>query len=217
MMRYDRVLRLALVPSIVFFLLSLVSVALTTHYWIIGDWIVPRFVKVTTNEFNDRLQQYVIDDTIVYFTETDTDVTIASGCLNLTAAIVALIAWSTLRKPGIDSHDSAVRTTLQHSRIRLTSDVLQSKRRFWVLSIVVTTIAGAVVALASIVLHYTEMGDDEYGCRPERLMMGGKMNTNQYCTREIAACSYQPKFIKEKRYEASIACNEAVSLHHLLS
>jgi maltodextrin utilization protein YvdJ len=117
MMRYDRVLRLALVPSIIFFLLSLVSVALTAHYWIIGDWIVPRFVKVTTNEFNDRIQQYVTDDTIVYFTETDTDVTIASGCLNLTAAIVALIAWSTLRKPGIDSHDAAVRTTSQRSRI----------------------------------------------------------------------------------------------------
>jgi hypothetical protein len=80
--------------------------------------------------------------------------------------------------------------------------MLQSKRRFWVLSIVVTTIAGAVVALASIILHYTEMGDDQYGCRPERLMMGGKMNTNQYCTREIAACRYQPKFIKKKQYEA---------------
>jgi 3-polyprenyl-4-hydroxybenzoate decarboxylase len=111
MMRYDRVLRLALVPSMIFFLLSLVSVALTAHYWIIGDWIVPRAVKIVTNEFNDRMQQYVTDDTIVYFTEPDTDATIASGCLNLTAAIVALIAWSTLRKPGIDSQDSAVRVT----------------------------------------------------------------------------------------------------------
>jgi hypothetical protein len=61
------------------------------------------------------------------------------------------------------------------------------------------------------------MGDDQYGCRPERLMMGGKMNTNQYCTREIAACRYQPKFIEKKQYEASIACNEAVSLHNSLS
>jgi hypothetical protein len=90
----------------------------------------------------------------------------------------------------------------------------QNKRRFWILSIVITTVAGAVAALASIVLHYTEQGNDEYGCRPQRLMMTGKMNTNQYCTRELAACNYQPKFImkKDKLRQASIACNEAVSL-----
>jgi hypothetical protein len=210
-MRYDRVLRLALVPSIIFFVLSLVSVALTAHYWIIGDWIVPRGVQVVTSEFNDRLQQYVIDDTIVYFTEADTDATIASGCLNLTAAVVALIAWSTLRKKDIDSQSAVVRIDSQHVTLIVT-DVLQSKRRFWILSIVVTTIAGAAAALASIVLHYTEQGDDQYGCRPERLMMTGKMNTNQYCTREVAACTYQPKFIKKKHRETSIACNEAVSI-----
>jgi hypothetical protein len=48
-------------------------------------------------------------------------------------------------------------------------------------------------------------------------MMSGKMNTNQYCTREVAACNYQPKFIKKNRQEASIACNEAVSSQEKIS
>ena len=113
MMRYDTILRLALIPSIIFFVLSLVSLALTAHYWIIGDWIVPRAIQIVTSEFNDRIQQYVTDDTIVYFTEADSDATIASGCLNVTAGIVALIAWSTLRKPNIGSQSAAVRMNSQ--------------------------------------------------------------------------------------------------------
>ncbi|KAF1937301.1 hypothetical protein EJ02DRAFT_437955 [Clathrospora elynae] len=192
-MQYDRILRLALVPSILFFFLSLASVALTTHYWIIGDWIVPRGVQVLTSDYDDRLQRYKIDETIVYFTEAETDATIASGCLNLIAALMALIAWSTLRKPDMDSQFAA------------------GKRRFWILSIVVMTIGGAATAVASMVLHYTEKGNDQYSCSPQRLMMAGKMNTNQYCTREMAACSYQPKFLKAgDRGNAAIACNEIV-------
>jgi hypothetical protein len=106
-MRYDRVLKLALLPSILFFFLSLVSVALTVHYWIIGDWIVPRGIKVPT-DFNERLNQWNTDETIVYFTVAETDATIVSGCLNLAAGIIALIAWSTLRKPDMDSIYAAV-------------------------------------------------------------------------------------------------------------
>jgi hypothetical protein len=121
-MPYQKILSLALAPSIVFFLLSLVSVALTTHYWIIGDWIVPRGVQVPT-EFDDRLQQWKTDDTIVYFTDADTDATIVSGCLNLTAAVLALIAWSTLRKPGMDSQYAAVRyASLRHLNIKPSQD-----------------------------------------------------------------------------------------------
>lgn len=108
MLRYDNILKFALVPSIIFLLLSVVSVALTTHYWILTDWVIPRGLKVVTSEFNDRLQQYVVDDTIVYFRESPTDATIVSGCLNLTAAVVALIAWSTLRKPDMDSQYNSV-------------------------------------------------------------------------------------------------------------
>lgn len=118
MLRYDNILKLALVPSIIFFLISLVSVALTTHYWILTDWIIPRGLKVVTSNFNDRMQQYETDDTIVYFKEASTDATIVSGCLNLTAAIVALIAWSTLRKPDMDSQYNMVCTLKVKARKR---------------------------------------------------------------------------------------------------
>jgi Flp pilus assembly protein TadB len=74
------------------------------------------------------------------------------------------------------------------------------------------TVGGAVTALAALVLHYTEKGNDPYGCHSERLMMAGKMNTNKYCTREVAACSYQPKYIpRADRGNANLACNETVS------
>jgi hypothetical protein len=107
-MQYEKTLRLALVPSIVFLLLSVVSVALTTHYWILGDWIVPRGVRITTNDYIDRTQSYRTDYTIVYFIDKETDSTIAAGCLCLSAAVMALVAWSTLRKPGMDTQLAAV-------------------------------------------------------------------------------------------------------------
>jgi len=107
-MDYRKLLSLALVPSVLFLLLSLVSVALTTHYWIIGDWITPRGVRVVTDNFDDRTQSYTVDETIVYFTENDTDATIVSGCLCLTAAVVAIIAWAELRKSGMDTQQAAV-------------------------------------------------------------------------------------------------------------
>jgi hypothetical protein len=79
------------------------------------------------------------------------------------------------------------------------------------LSIVVTTVAGSATALAAVVLHYTERGDDQWGCSSERLMMSGKMNTNMYCTREMATCNYQPNFLpRGDRGNTSIACSEAV-------
>ncbi|KAF1922003.1 hypothetical protein BDU57DRAFT_584947 [Ampelomyces quisqualis] len=192
-MHYEKTLRLALVPTIVFFLLSLVSVALTTHYWILGDWIVPRGVRVVTDDYNDRTQSYRTDFTIVYFIDKETDATIASGCLCLSASIFALIAWSTLRKPGMDTQPAA------------------GKRRFWVLAVIVMTITSAAAALGSLVLHYAQMGDDDFGCKSETLMMTGKLNTNKQCTREMAACNFLPEYLKGgDRSNAAIACNETV-------
>ncbi|EUC31920.1 hypothetical protein COCCADRAFT_100038 [Bipolaris zeicola 26-R-13] len=192
MLRFDVILKLALVPSILYLLTSVVSVALTTHYWILTDWVVPRGVLVTTSDFDERARQFVTDATIVYFTDADTDATIVSGCLNLAAAVIAIIAWSTLRKPGMDA--------LINSTVR----------RFWILSLVFMSLAGAVMAIVSLALHYTKLGNDQWGCTQERLMMGGKMNTNVYCTREMAACRFQPGFVTgQDKQNASVACNEA--------
>lgn len=77
------------------------------------------------------------------------------------------------------------------------------------------SIAGAVMAMVSLALHYTKQGNDKWGCTHERLMMSGKMNSNVYCTREMGACHYQPNFIRgSDKNNASIACSEAVSLQH---
>ncbi|KAH8696836.1 hypothetical protein GQ44DRAFT_124085 [Phaeosphaeriaceae sp. PMI808] len=200
-MRYENILKLALAPSISFLLLSFISVVLTTHYWIAGDWLIPRGVKITTKDLDQRTKTFSIDYTIVYFRDSETNVTIASGCLCLSAAVMALIAWSTLRKPGMDTQYAA------------------GERRFWVLAISVMTSVGAIAALTSFALHFTKMGKDEYGCSPDTLMMNGKLNTNIYCTREMAACNFQSKNIKTigNAYQGQVnqACNEAVAVKWL--
>ena len=79
---------------------------------------------------------------------------------------------------------------------------------------IVTSLVGAVTALVSIILHYTNKGDDVFGCRSETLQMAGKFNTNKYCTREVAACNFLPKYLSNKsdRASAALGCTEAVSL-----
>jgi hypothetical protein len=106
-MQYHKILRLALFPSILFLLLSLVSTILTVHYWILGDWFIPHGILVRT-DFDQRTQSYDIDSTRLYFEDKVTDATIASGVLGLAASIVALVACSTLREPTMDSQSEVV-------------------------------------------------------------------------------------------------------------
>lgn len=81
------------------------------------------------------------------------------------------------------------------------------------LAVVVTTLVGAVTALVSIILHYTNKGDDAFGCTSETLQMAGKFNTNKFCTREMAACNFLPKYLsKGDKSSAALGCAEAVSL-----
>lgn len=101
-MGYERVLNLSLIPTTLFFLLSLVSIVITAHYWIIGDWLMPRWIAVPTT-FNQRTNSWNHDDMIVDYTEPSTNATIISGCLCLTAAVMAGIAWHKLRKRDMDS------------------------------------------------------------------------------------------------------------------
>ena len=83
------------------------------------------------------------------------------------------------------------------------------------LAVIVTTLVGAVTALVSIILHYTNKGDDVFGCRSETLQMAGNFNTNKYCTREMAACNFLPKYLSNgDKGSAALGCAEAVSLQH---
>lgn len=93
--------------------------------------------------------------------------------------------------------------------------MIQPSRRFYTLAVWVMSAAGAVTALASIVLHYTEQGDDEWGCSSSREKMTSGTNTNMMCTREMGACNFIKTQLKkaksDKLWSAELACNEAVS------
>jgi len=139
---------------------------MTVHYWILGDWFIPRDVSVKT-DVDQRTQAFRTDSTVVYFQDKDTDATIASGVLGLAASIVALIAWSYLRDPALDSQSAAVGDALLNLKLALIA--IQNKRRSWILSIMTMTVSSASAALASLILHTTEVGDDEFGCWSETL------------------------------------------------
>ncbi len=77
---------------------------------------------------------------------------------------------------------------------------------------IVTTLVGATTALVSIILHYTNKGDDAFGCRSETLQMAGRFNTNKYCTREMAACNFLSQHLSgADKDSAALGCTEAVS------
>jgi hypothetical protein len=105
-----------------------------------------------------------------------------------------------------------------HSNNLYADQIIQGKRRFYIIAVVVLSVVGATTALSSLILHYTEKGSNEFGCNSERLMMAGKLNTNQFCTREMAACNFQSRYLTgSKKSLAGIACNEAVSCHQTYS
>jgi hypothetical protein len=104
--------------------------------------------------------------------------------------------------------------------VYLPTDKLQTTRRFWVLAVVVTTMAGFCSSTAAVALHYIKRDDSEFGCKLETLNMLGSFNTNAYCTREMAFCNFLPRYMSAgERDTAGLACNETVgtSAMHLRS
>jgi hypothetical protein len=97
--------------------------------------------------------------------------------------------------------------------VYLPTDKLQTTRRFWVLAVVVTTIAGFCSSTAAVALHYTKRDDSEFGCKLETLNMLGSFNTNAYCTREMAFCNFLPRYMSAgERDTAGLACNETITV-----
>lgn len=45
----------------------------------------------------------------------------------------------------------------------------QGERRTWMLSVIMMTVSSICAAFASLILHYTQKGSDEYGCSSETL------------------------------------------------
>jgi hypothetical protein len=100
-MGFEKVLKIALIPSISLVVLSVLSIILTTHYWILADWKLPRWI-VMSSEFPEK-DRFPIDNVIVDYTDTNTQATIVSGCLNLAAGFMAICAWKKLKTRELDT------------------------------------------------------------------------------------------------------------------
>lgn len=110
-MEPGRLLNLSLVPSIFFILLSLVSIVLTSHYWILTDYFTGRWLVVLST-FPEKTK-FAFDNVIVDYTESSTNATIISGCLCLTAAVNAIVAYFKLRG-GTGTEWDGVRCFISH-------------------------------------------------------------------------------------------------------
>lgn len=99
-MDYQRILKLSPIPNIILLLLSLVSLMLTTHYWILTDYIMGRLI-LRPSTFPEK-NRYPTDKVVVDFTESSTNATIVAGCLCLVAAINAIIGAGELRRHELD-------------------------------------------------------------------------------------------------------------------
>ena len=99
-MGYRQILNLSLAPTILFALLSFLSIVLTSHYWILTDYIVGRWVK-RRSQFPEK-NKYQWDDVIIDYTESSTNATIVSGCLCLAAAVNCIVAYFKLKPVAMD-------------------------------------------------------------------------------------------------------------------
>lgn len=100
MVQYQKILTLSLIPAVTFAFLSFLSIILTTHYWILTDYFVGRWLK-RKSTFPEA-KKFPWDDVIVDYTETSTNATITSGCLCLAAAINCIIAYFKLKPNTMD-------------------------------------------------------------------------------------------------------------------
>lgn len=100
MVNYGTILTLSLAPTVLFASLSLVSIFLTSHYWVLTDYFVGRWLKLES-QFPEKTK-FRWDDIIVDYTESSTNATIVSGCLCLGAAVNAIVAYFKLRSKAMD-------------------------------------------------------------------------------------------------------------------
>lgn len=198
-MQYSKLLVLSLVPTVLFAILSFVSIILTTHYWILTDYFIGRWIK-RRSTFPEK-DKFPWDDVIVDFTEPSTNATIVSGCLCLTAAVNCIVAFFKLKANTMDL------------------DYHTPLRRFWVGSAIGMSVVGMCAALASIITHYTDKGPDEFGCTKTtaKTAQGGVPFSNMLCSREIATCNFIGPLYKRSgsipninEWATTIACNEAI-------
>ncbi|PVI07907.1 hypothetical protein DM02DRAFT_235540 [Periconia macrospinosa] len=197
-MQFARAHKLSVVPAALLALFSFLCIILTSVYWILTDWVVSRFVQIpSTHKDKDK---WPTNDVIVDWTEASTNATIVSGCLNLFAACVALVAWKRLMNQ------------------ELNTDFNAPLRRFYFISVYITGVIGSISALAALILHFTDKGDNEWSCithtgytfqSPQK----GVPFDNLLCSREHGACNFLATHAKpDQRGSANAACNTAVAV-----
>lgn len=198
-MHFEKAHKLSIIPAVLLCILSVISIILTSAYWILGDWVMGRYVPIpSTHAEKDK---WPTNDVIVDYTEASTNATITSACLNLFAACVAIIAWKRLKNHELDSDFNA------------------PLRRFYVIAVYITGATGSIAALAALILHFTDVGKDEWGCTT---ITGYTFQTpakgipfdNLLCSRERGACSFMMPHAKGKDNEGAVnlACNTAVTV-----
>ncbi|CAI6338346.1 unnamed protein product [Periconia digitata] len=200
-MQFEKAHKLSIVPALILCILSFVSIVLTSVYWILGDWIMGRWVPIpSTHKDSDK---WPINDVIVDYTDASTNATIVSGCLNLFAACVAMVAWGKLKNHELDTDFNA------------------PLRRFYVLAVYITGACGSIAALTAFILHYTDSGPDEWSCTTQtgytfQTPQKGIPFDNVLCSREHGACNFIVKNAKaDKQGAATAACNTARTVKFL--
>lgn len=93
MMNFRNLLTLSLIPTVIFTLLSLLSILLTATYWIISDYFVGRWLK-RPSQFPEK-NKFQWDDVVVSYTETSTNAIITAGCLCLAAGVNCTLVQDT--------------------------------------------------------------------------------------------------------------------------
>ncbi|KAF2742551.1 hypothetical protein M011DRAFT_412477 [Sporormia fimetaria CBS 119925] len=174
-MNHTTLLKWTLTPTILLAVICIVNLGLTTLYWIVGDWIVPRGVEVHDSiKPAEGLEALLtVKVTIIEYLPPATDSTLVSAALGLFTAVVCGLAWYKLRRVDMDEESNMPR------------------RRFWLAFPLISLLSTSGAALGSLILHYTQKDSAPYGCRSEMQSNGDRI---MYCTREMGACNVLPDF-----------------------
>ncbi|KAF2117927.1 hypothetical protein BDV96DRAFT_630406 [Lophiotrema nucula] len=195
-MEFRTPLLISAFPSVLLFLLSLVSIILNAHYWILGDWIMGKWIRVA-----DVATMTKFIDIVIEYVDTETNATIVALSLSFATGILGFIAWTQLRRSDYDNEYN------------------ESRRRFYTGSTMLMSLASFCASLVALIFHYTKQGNDkEYkGCSSE---FRNTENWILYCTREAGACNvleeWHSSIFVVKNWAAALACREAKAVKWLL-
>ncbi|KAF1997508.1 hypothetical protein P154DRAFT_537049 [Amniculicola lignicola CBS 123094] len=158
-------LAFTLIPTISLLVLSILILILCVYSFILGDFIVKHGIEFKSSKD-------VTDYIFIEYITAPTDAVIVSSFLGMAAAAVAIVAYTQLKRQGMDM------------------DYNMPRRRFWVGFVIMGALANIGSALAALALHSTSnRNSDAYpGCSVESTETTQSKNSILWCTREKALC-----------------------------